>query len=175
MIGRIVAHVHVQREILSSFSPRVQFLTSNWLENTMPLQFNHSSTATQLCSTSSRVVYSVHQLSSRLCYVARYVSEPPLATFNMPKSCHLWQFMESSDFHNWASSSQNWYQPLEVTPIWQLEDSHWLLQLLLSLTTLTSGILQTLPVLGILSAHLYSVPQNFHYGFKFPMNFQLWV
>ena len=61
MIGRIVAHVHVQREILSSFSPRVQFPNSNLLENTMLLQCNHSSTATQLCSTSSRVAYSVHQ------------------------------------------------------------------------------------------------------------------
>ena len=75
--------------------------------------------------------------------------------------------MESSDFHNCQvlGYSQNWYQPLEVTPIWQLEDSHWLLQLLLSLTTLPlvakCGILQTLPVLRILSVQLYSVPQNF--------------
>ena len=39
--------------------------------------------------------------------------------------------MESSDFHNWQvlGYSQNWCQPLEVTLIWQPEDSYWLLQL----------------------------------------------
>ena len=65
--------------------------------------------------------------------------------------------MESSDFHNWQvlGYSQNWCQPLKVASIWQPEDST-------SIATLSlvakCGMFQTLPVLRILSVHLYSVP-----------------